>query len=714
MNKIKGLKNITLGLVLIASMFVMVNLIEEVAAVTRTVDNTGGTPYQTIRQALMVSGPNDVIVVNYGTGTYNENNPLTISVPLTIVGQVQNNLMPTVVAINTGSNVFSITAGFPTRLENLGITGATGMGCSGVYSQVTATNGNEVVIQNCRVYSNYIGVTFTSGSSFNIIDDSYVYSNIDNGINFEGTNNQIDDCGSSFSANTGVYDNGGNGVYSTCLTNSRIEDSNIYDNDSNGIFMSTAKSNTIQNVEIWLNDEKGLYLSGDSNDVDGMGNRHIKDNIFTGISTFDVYISGYSNTLEGYTITQTNGAVGRTGVQTIHSEPSGLHIYPNIIYNCEISNYDGAGSIGVWVDGGDDVTGSSTEIYDNMIGIKLGDTSASSIVDCDNTAHASGSENIFDNELGIQVNCDDAIILETYFYYSPGVGGDDVGILIDNSVIEAFDADIDDCKFEKLDIGIEIIDSSSNQHSSIDGSEFDDMTSYGIYMSNGWCDQVTDCTFDDCIEAGIYLDDANGYLDEDDTIHYLEISESTFSNTVYSTTSLHTGIYGTGVIYIEIDDCTFDGYRKGVWLNDESVDNIISSCTFSDANDRWTSGTWGQNTADVGIHCKYMSGSNLIDTCVFSDLRYAIGIEGCYYIDIFGNTASYSTMTDCYVDLFAKYLAINGQGNVGSTGRIRDYGTSITVELEGTSSDDTDFTYKDLEGTTSYTSGAYDSFTLET
>jgi len=706
MEKTNAVRSVALGFVIIASMFVLLNIAEEVSATTYVVDNTGGTPYRTIGQVLAAASPNDVIIVNYGTGTYVENNPLIINIPLTIIGQVVNNQIPTVSASNSGSNVFSITAGYPTMLENLAITGAYGGSCSGVYSQVAAVSGSEVVIQDCRIYGNFFGVKFTSNSAYNVIDDTHVYSNLNHGIIFEGTNNKIDDCGSTFSSNTGIYGNGADGIYSSYLSNSIIEDSNIYDNTNDGIHLSNSVSNTIQNVEIWNNDNMGLYMCGTSNTIDGMGNRNIKDNNAL-FAPREVYINGYSNTLKRYTITQTNGGVtDKIGVQTVSTDTS----QPNVIQDCEISEYDGSGSIGVYVDGGDNVVGSSTKIHDNKIGLCLGSGSASSMVDCDNTQFTSGSYNFYDNEVGIQVCCNDAVIRETYFYYSPLVSGDHIGVSIDNSVNDGHDADIDDCKFEKLDVGIEIKGSSNNYHSTIDDTTFDCMSSYGVY-TDGYLDEITTCTFNNCWEAGIYMDGSYGISGD-----YLDITGSTFTNTQYSTTDMmHNGIYGKGVTYIRVNDCTFDGYRNGIWLDDQSIYNEISGCTFSDDGDPplWTSEEWGQNLADVGIHLRDMSSSNLIDSCDFSDQSFAIGIEGCCNIDIFGDTDSYSTITDCGCGLYATHYYVTGVGEVGSTGRIRDYGTDLKVKLYGTESDDTEFTYKDLEGTTDY-EGEWYSWTEET
>ncbi|MFO8050947.1 MAG: right-handed parallel beta-helix repeat-containing protein [Thermoplasmatota archaeon] len=637
MKKLIEMKPIIMGFALITTSFIFVGLMtDEVSAVTHVVDNLNG-PIYTINEAIAASGPGDSIMVNYGTGTYNENNPLTINMPLTIIGQMnQDNEIPTISANNANNNVISILSGCPVVVENFVITGATG--ASGVYSQVAAHSGSEVLIQNCEITENMNGVTFTQDSAYNVIDDCEIHLNSIYGVEYEGTNHLIDDCGSTFTVDSGIYSNGYGGIHSTYLFYSGIEDSNIYNNGMDGIDLSNANSNNIKNVEIWNNDYKGLSVVGDSNTMDGMTSREIKDNNGAATGTArDVFINGYSNTLKGYTIKRSNtGNSNDIGVETYNANSNNA----NIVRNCQVYNYDGDDSIGLKIDGGDEVRGSSTKVHDNEIGIQLGSGLVNSILDCDNTLAGTGSHNIYDNQIGVYVDCKGAIIRETYFYYTGIYGANNlVGIRIDNNNNYQSDADIDDCKFEKLETGIKISDSDSNYYSTVDECGFESIPSYGIYIENGGYDQITSSSITNC-DAGIYLKG-----DTTHTVDHVDIYGCTFSNTVSTGGSMYTGVYGYRSNYNTIESCTFDGYNKGVWFKRYSTENTIEDCEFSDDSDVWEATGWGQNNADIGVLVEYQSNGLLIDTCDFDEQTFAMGILGTQYISIDGDDTSGSSIT---------------------------------------------------------------------
>jgi hypothetical protein len=655
---------------------------ENVSARTWTVDNQGGGDCFTISQAIQMAAPGDSISVNYGSGTYNENNPLVINKPLTIVGQKnQYNQIPTINAQNSNLHVISITgAGTkPVWIENFVITGANGLaGSSGIHSSVAGDALNKIIFLNIRVTGNSIGIYLTSTTTFHKIDDSYIYSNSGTGIVFNGMNHEIVDCGSTYQANTGIFSNGGDGIYSSSVSTSTIKDSNIYNNDQNGIVIDSGTSNTIESTEIWNNDCKGIYLSGNSNTINGL-TRNIKDNYNGCVSSdlFDVQILGGSNVLRDYNIFQTSETLsGRTGVYIYCSTPQ----YANSVIDCNIYNYQGDDSIGIETYNSD-ISGTATTIHENDIGVVLGDNS---MIDCDSTF--SGANFYGNIDVCILVDGSGCEIKDSYLT-GAGIAGYQIGIKIDNQY-GGINADIDNCKLQTLGWGIHIEDSDYTDHSTIDDCEF--MGCYhGIYIDSGNYDQIQNCNFIG-ENTGVYLDDSN----------QISISYSGFYNhqvgNGLGVSTKDTGIYGYSANYNTIEYCMFDGNEKGVWFDYYSYLNEISYCDIFDANSSM-GGAWSLRSAEIGIFISSGSDSNDITECDLDDIRYAIGIEGSQNINIYGDTSSYSTISNCNYALYAI-----SQGIIPSSGTISDYGSSNTVYLYGNSGSTSyyvDFDYSSLSGT---------------
>ena len=339
MNKGKVIRSATMGVMIMTSLFVIVSIAEEVSAQTWTVNNQGGADFPTIFDAVQAAGSGDSIAVSYGTGTYNEQ-PITINVPLTIVGEIYNNQMPTISAQNSNQNLITISGSTtrPVHIENFVITGATGATYAGIYSSAVGTSTSGISFQNLRVTGNYYGIYLTSASMYHLIDDCYIYSNNDDGIIFNGLYHKIDDCGSSYQADTGIYDNGGDGIAASSVSYSTIEDTNIYDNDGMGIYITDGDSNTIQQTEIWNNEQRGIYLAGDSNTIDGV-NRNIKNNYYGCLTNGlkDMYIIGTLNKVQNYNIYQTSETLDtRTGIYCASTSA----INTKEIKDCNVYGYD--------------------------------------------------------------------------------------------------------------------------------------------------------------------------------------------------------------------------------------------------------------------------------------------------------------------------------------------------------------------------------------
>ncbi|MEA3280308.1 MAG: right-handed parallel beta-helix repeat-containing protein, partial [Thermodesulfobacteriota bacterium] len=624
------------------------------------------------------AAPGDSIAVSYGSGSYSEQ-PLIINKPLTIIGEIYNNQIPTISAQNSDEHVISITGSTtrPVHIENFEISGATGDSKAGIHSSAVGSSTNGISFQNLRVTGNFFGIVMTSTSMYHFIDDCYIYTNSDDGIVFNGLYHEINDCGALYQANTGIYDNGRNGISSSSLSFSTIEDTNIYDNGEKGIYFKDTDQNSILNTEIWNNDMEGVFLEGTGNTLDG-SDRNIKNNHYgsTTDGLDDVYIYGTSNTIQNYNVFQTSEVLdSRTGIyMTSNSENN-----PNDIKECNVYGYDcdDGDSLGIEAYN-TDITGSTMRVHDCDYGIKMDDNCE---LDCDNTAFS--YENIYDNYIGVEVVGSSCAIKETYFTAD---GSGEIGIYIYNE-FEDREADIDNCEFYLLgDKGIYIIDSDMNHYSTIDYCTFDTCL-YGIYIYSGEYEDINYCTFSNG-DVGVYLSSSSN----------IDIKNSDFSDMGVVSGSIDTGIYGNNADDLTVESCTFDDNEKGIWLDSGSVSSDISGCDFKDNAPLFSGGSWGTNSCEIGIYLCLYSDYATIENCDFDGISYAIGLKGARYIDINGDstgTPAYSTISNANHALYATY-----SGTVQSSGDICYYGSSNTVCLIGVpDGSSTDFTYSSLSGT---------------
>lgn len=687
MKQRKMARSLALGLLIVVSMFGVIKFCtENVSAYTTWyVNDQGGGDFPTIKEVIQVAASGDSIVVQYGSGTYSENNPLSIDKSLSVIGQLNGDLMPSIIAQNSNSNIFEISGiGInPVHIENFLISGATGNTKAGIYSNGAGNESYPISFQNLRVTGNNVGIVLTSNTRHNYIQSSYVYSNCDDGIVFNGQENKIENCGQSYEANTGIYSNGGDGIYSSGLSTSTIEDSNIYNNDQNGIYIEDGYDNTIQSTEIWNNDVKGIHLCGNSNTIDG-SDRKITNNYYNCLSTGlkDIYLYGRSNTISNYQIYQTNENLDeRTGIY-IQSDNSA---WPNTVTNCVIYGYEGDDSIGICARNSD-ITGSATNIHDNDIGIDLGDDC---MVDCDSSF---SSENLDTNLIGILVAGDNCNIVDTYIAGSGGLT--QIGIRIPS---ESGDGDINayinNCQLNQLGKGIYISGSDIHDNSDIFNSRFNSCYD-GIYISDGEYDDITLDIFNGG-NTGVYLDSSN---------HIDIISSNFYDHRVNGGTGPGTkdaGVYGYNSDDNYIAGCLFDNDEKSIWFEYYSTSNDIYQCQIKDGNvSDYDNGGWGQNNAEIGIYFDTHSDYGEILHCDFTNIRYAIGVEASEDIDITGDQYSgygYSMISGCGVDGCAIY-ATNQDSSI-SSGEISYYGQVNSVYLEGYSEViETVFSYSNLYG----------------
>ncbi len=686
--KIKEIiRSVALGLLIVISMFSVVKYCSEnvAASTTWTVNDQGGADFTRIRDAIQVAAPGDSIDVSYGSGFYNENNPLVIDKSLTINGQITGGgFMPSITAQNSGYDVFQISGAQakPVHIENFHISGATGNGKAGIYSNVVGNSTDFISFQNLRITGNDIGIFMTTNTRYHFIDDCYVYSNNGNGIVLNGQNHQIEDCGSSFAADTGIFSNGGDGIYSSGLSTSTIESSNIYNNDQNGINIMDGYENTIQETEIWNNDCRGLYLCGNSNTINGL-TRNIKNNYYNCVTSGlnDVYIYGRSNTISDYHVYQTNENLDqRTGIY-VESDSSA---WPNTVSDCVVYGYEGEDSVGILARNSD-ITGSATNIHDNDIGVDLG---CDCLVDCDSSFT---SENLDTNLIGILVGGDNCNIVDTYI---AGTGAlSQIGIRIPS---ESGDGDInayiENCQLDQLGKGIYISGSDTDDNSVIADSRFNSCYD-GIYISSGEHDDIGLCIFTGG-NTGIYLDSSSN----------IDITSSNFYDHRVGGSGPGTkdaGVYGYNSDDNYIAGCLFDNDEKSIWFEYYSTSNVIYECQIKDGNgSAYDNGQWGENDAEIGVYFDTHSDYCDILQCDFTNIRYAIGVEASEDIDIIGDSEApceYSIISGCGVSGCAIY-ATNQDSSI-SSGEISYYGQVNSVSLTGYNEEiKTVFSYSNLYG----------------
>ena len=666
----KGLTIMCMAL-MFTGIFLMINWIPEASATTWTVGP--GQQFPTIGDALAVARSGDDIQVQ--CGTYNENLFITTQ-GISIIGVPNNGARPIIQALNPSLAVVHVGAnGF--FMEQFVITG----GSYGIYSnQVIGNQANPVTFFMCDIYNNNIGIGILNGA-YHRIDYCDVHGNAQDGIQISGTHHEI--------TSSNIYENGGHGIYSDSLSQSKISSCNVCNNVNSGIYIFNANNNQLWTTNIYNNGWEGLYIGGDNNDIDGYGVASIYNNYYSGSvgDTYDVWINGDHNSITDYEVYQDpeRNFQNRYG---IYSAGPG-NIYGNRIIDCTVHGYDGQYCAGVSIDDFDRVLGSLTYIHDNNVGLIMGTDTR---LDCYNTQYAVNSENLKDNNINVVVQDYWACINRTYMITSGSPDGK-IGIKFDPQMKMIL---VFQCKIENMEIGIEIpysnpddpVFPSSESYNQIYYCEITNCRT-GIEIDEGNYDVISRSEITEC-EIGISLMDSFKVV-----INHTSF-ESNYGNDL---SEVNAGIYISGGSHNLIDSCSMRNHYKSVWLCDETSDNEIKNTNITDYSFGGISGgTWGENDVEIGIYI-INSNDNTIFGVDFYNLGYCLGIIKSTGLSIQGKSfLNYSKMKN--IDYFEIY-AIN-DGTDASEGSISKYGDSLSsyfVYLRGYDEDrKTKFGYISISG----------------
>ncbi|MDG6225623.1 MAG: right-handed parallel beta-helix repeat-containing protein [Candidatus Thermoplasmatota archaeon] len=667
---------------MIMGAFLIIKWIPEASATTWTVGP--GQQFQTIGQALAVARSGDDIQVQ--CGTYNENLFITTQ-GISIIGVPNNGARPIIQALNPSLAVVHVGAnGF--FMEQFVITG----GSYGIYSnQVTGNQANPITFFMCEIYNNNVGIGIVNGA-YHYIDYCDVHSNAQDGIQISGTHHEI--------TSSNIYENGGHGIYSDSLSQSKISSCNVCTNVNSGIYIFNANNNQLWATNIYHNNWEGLYISGDNNDIDGYGVASIFNNYYSGSvgDTYDVWINGDHNAITDYEVYQDpeRNFQNRYG---IYSAGPG-NIYGNEIIDCNVHGYDGMNCAGVSIDFPDKVLGYLTCIYDNNIGLVMG---AETKLDCYNTQYQANSENFKDNNISIVVEGYWAWINHTYIR-TTGSSDGRIGIRFVSGMKMSI---VNDSKIENMEIGIEIpysnpddpVFPSSESYNQIYYCEITNCRT-GIEIDEGNYDVISRSEITEC-EIGISLMDSFKVV-----INHTSF-ESNYGNDL---SEVNAGIYISGGSHNLIDSCTMENHYKSIWLCDGSSNNEINNTDISDHTlGGISSGTWGEDDVEIGIYLHHSANNNITEVD-FTYLGYCVGINASTDINIIGKFPNENEMK--YIQYEVVY-AVNDSTNI-SSGKIHYYGevgSSYSVYLRGYDEDTkTLFVYHNLYGTWTI-SGSYYTWT---
>jgi len=376
MEKTNAVRSVALGFVIIASMFVLLNIAEEVSATTYVVDSSGGTPYMTIGQALAVASNGDIIQVNPGIG-YTETN--VINVRVTIVG---NGAIRLVVSAVSGSTnpVFDIQTRDVT-IDFLEIIGTGTSSIAGVRSDVQTTEHDNINIKNCTIHD------FTNNGYGLLIkrtNPSYSYP----------TNHVIDNC-EIYNCNTGVHIESDPNL-PAIYPNHVVKKSNIHDICNNGAgtmghgIYNFGDKNQFENNEISYCQNNGIYL--DKSEL---------CNIYdTNINGHPCYIHNNSRGIYLYDCKDTTilGQSMSRMVTVIYNTNDGIYIEDSD--DNELQYVDSANNTdyGIYFDNSDYNTLRSSEITNNYY--TYGDYSTGNYVFLDSSNHNIIEDNYILNSTG--------------------------------------------------------------------------------------------------------------------------------------------------------------------------------------------------------------------------------------------------------------------------------------------------------------------------
>ncbi len=307
-NCLRHTLRITIGITMLALL-----LTGGAGAATLTVDDSGGSMYTKIQDAIDNASAGDTILVY--SGTYYEN--VNVSKQLILRGIDSGGGMPVVNVVGIGSAAIELNAGSST-LEGIAVmTSLHGIGI--------CVRSNNNTIKNNTASNNINGIDIYD-SSDNLLVNNNIWSNA-NGINLNNASNNTlknnnvmntkNFAGLSLwhsSNNTLIGNNASLNIYGIYLqdsSNNMLINNTVKSNNYSGIALSDSNSNIVDNNTANLNNGEGMYIDNSTNNalrgnianlnnysgifIDSSSFNVIYNNIFNNTNNFRFYGTIYSN-----------------------------------------------------------------------------------------------------------------------------------------------------------------------------------------------------------------------------------------------------------------------------------------------------------------------------------------------------------------------------------------------------------------------------------
>ena len=266
--------------------FIIILLIIVIPASADTiyVDDSGGSNYTTIGDAVDNANDSDTIIIR--DGAYTES--VVVNKRLTI--NSENGSSAVTVTADSDEHTFSITSDY-VNISELTITGATG-GVSTLMGVVIYFGNDNCNISDNNITGNDVGIYVNANNT--IINNNTILDHVQYGIhlilnNSTVTNNTIED--------TNIWS-----IYMSSATNTTVSDNNISSN-SRGIYLSSSNDNNITNNIVSSSSLWGVYLTSSDNNI--IMSNNITDNnygiyLLTNNDDNTVYNNYFDNTNNAY------------------------------------------------------------------------------------------------------------------------------------------------------------------------------------------------------------------------------------------------------------------------------------------------------------------------------------------------------------------------------------------------------------------------------